>query len=454
MTYFKRFVDKELEQWRGEKKHKPILLRGARQVGKSSAVRHFGTQFDNFVEINFDKDRRIGDIFKRDLDVRRIVNELSSYLNKPITPGNTLLFFDEIQDCKEAIMSLRFFYEDMPELHLVAAGSLLEFALNDIPTFGVGRIRSLFMRPMTFDEFILAVGYSQLYDAKSTAMPEQPLSDILHERLCDLFRIYLQVGGMPESIAEWVENGDFLRCRQIQDEIIVSYETDFAKYGRKVNPTLLRHTMRSVVRQIGNKFVFSAVGEYRSAAVKEALDLLCLSGIVIPVVHSSGRGVPLGAETNNAFVKYLFIDCGLLLRLLGNGEEGKSLTEQIIIGSSKDLVNKGHLTEMVVGTELLGYLPMHLRSELFYWQRLERGSMAEVDYLVEHNGNVLPIEVKSGERGGMKSLYFFMQQRGLTDAIRCSLENFGKIRHDDVNISIIPLYAVSNIVQKHSKETR
>lgn len=448
MKYFERFIDKELEQWRNESKHKPILLRGARQVGKSSAIRHFGKQFTNYIEINFDRDRRVGELFKRDLDVKRIIKELSAYLRKPIIAGETLLFFDEIQDCKEAIMSLRFFYEDMPELHVIAAGSLLEFALNDLPTFGVGRIRSLFMRPMSFDEFLLATGYSQLLEEKRASTSDNPLPDILHERLCELFRVYLQVGGMPESVVEWVENGDYLRCQQVQDEIIVSYETDFAKYGKRVNPQLLRQTLRSVANQVGKKFVMSAVGEYRSVAIKEALELLCMAGITIPVVHSSGNGLPLGAEVNNSYVKYLFIDCGLLLRMLGDGSEGRQLTEKILIGNAKELVNKGGLTEMVAGTEILCYRPMYLRSDLFYWQRAERGSMAEVDYLVANNGNVLPIEIKAGERGGMKSLYYFMEQRHLEHGVRCSLENFGHFTHGNQQIEIIPLYAISNIIQK------
>lgn len=445
MTYFKRAIDDYLEQWRCEKKHKPILLRGARQVGKSSAVRHFGKKFDSFVELNFDKDTQLSAFFKRNLDVRRIVSELASYLQQPIVAGKTLLFLDEIQSCKEAIMSLRFFYEDMPDLHVVAAGSLLEFALNDLPTFGVGRIRSIFMRPMSFDEFLRANGNSLLIDDKRKASPENPLPAVLHERLCELFRVYLQVGGMPEAVAEWVESRDYLRSRQVQDEIIVSYETDFAKYSRKINSQLLRQTMRSVAQQMGRKFVLSAVGDYRSVAVREALELLSLAGVITPVFHSAGNGLPLGAEANNAYAKYLFIDCGLLLRMLDTSGERQQLTETILIGSAKDLINKGSLAEMVAGTEFLCYQPLHLHAELYYWQRMERGSMAEVDYLVARNGKVLPVEVKASERGGMKSLYYFMEQRHLAHGLRCSLENFGRLAHEGKQIDIVPLHSLSNI---------
>lgn len=445
MRYFERTVDKELEQWSAESRHKPILLRGARQVGKSSAVRHLGRRFDNYVEVNFERDPQFGKFFERDLDPARIVRELSAYLGKAIESGRTLMFLDEIQSCPRAIMSLRYFYEDMPELHVVAAGSLLDFALNELPTFGVGRIRSLFMRPMSFDEFLLASGYSDLLAAKRDADSEDPLSEGLHNRLCELFRVYLQVGGMPESVVEWVEHGDYLRCSRVQDEIIVSYETDFAKYSKRVNPQLLRQTMRSVARQVGSKFVMSAVGEYRSAAVKKALQMLSMAGLVTPVLCSSGNGLPLGAEAKESFVKYLFIDCGLLLRMLDDKAELRHITESILIGSSKDLVNKGKLAEMVAGTELLNYRPMYLHSDLYYWQRAERGSLAEVDYLVASDGKVLPVEVKAGERGGMKSLYYFMDLRNLQEGVRCSLENFGSFTNGDKQVRIVPLYAMSNI---------
>ena len=203
--YFKRLIDGYLEQWAKGKDHKPMLLRGARQVGKSTAVRHLGESFDSFVEINFEKQPEYKMVFKGNLVVSRIISEISAMCAISITPGKTLLFLDEIQECQEAIMSLRFFREDMPDLHVIAAGSLLEFALAELPTFGVGRIHSMYMYAMTFDEYLEANGETLLLEHKRKASPDHPLAEALHNKLTTLIRSYFLVGGMPEAVGKWVE---------------------------------------------------------------------------------------------------------------------------------------------------------------------------------------------------------------------------------------------------------
>ena len=218
------------------------MLRGARQVGKSTAVRHLGEKFEYYVEVNFEKQPQYKKAFLSDLSVERIVPQIAALNGKPIVAGKTLLFFDEVQECPEAIMSLRYFKEEMPELHVVAAGSLLEFALRELPTFGVGRIHSMFMYPMTFDEFLLANGEDILLEQRQNASPSNPLPDILHEKLVGLLRSFMLVGGMPEAVAKWVETHDYLQCQEIQDDIIVSYEDDFAKYKKKAELYDLRYT--------------------------------------------------------------------------------------------------------------------------------------------------------------------------------------------------------------------
>ena len=445
--YFPRLIDDVLVAWSDEKKRKPLLLRGARQVGKSSAVKHLAGRFDYFVEVNFERQPQIKEIFSGELDVKLITSKLSAFYGISVLPGKTLLFLDEIQMCKEAISSLRFFYEDYPELHVVAAGSLLEFALNEIPTFGVGRIRSLFVCPMTFDEFLEATGNKGLIAEKKAASPTNPLMDVFHQKLVDLFRTYLMVGGMPESVATWVETNDYIQCQQVQDEIIIAYEDDFAKYKNKINTTLLRITLKGVVHQIGEKLIFSRISQdYRSYQIKEALELLRLAGLITPVIHTAGNGLPLGAEENDSYVKYLYLDSGLLLRIL-NMDMGdiSELTQQILIGGAADLVNKGHITEMVAGLELLRYQSPVQRHELHFWMRAEKNSMAEVDYLIARKMIVLPIEIKAEVKGGMKSLYKFIKEKKLSAGIRSSLENFGKYSNADVSIEIYPLYALSNI---------
>ncbi|MDE6224680.1 MAG: AAA family ATPase, partial [Muribaculaceae bacterium] len=246
--YFKRAIDIKLREWADSSTRKPILLRGARQVGKSTVVDNLGKSFESFVKINFERQPEYNTVFSSNLDVRRIVSQLAAISGKPIEEGTTLLFFDEIQMCPEAIMSLRFFKEELPGLHVIAAGSLLEFALEELPTFGVGRIHSMFMYPMTFDEFLNANGEELLIKARNEASSETPLPEPLHEKLVSLFRTYILVGGMPEVVASWVANHDYLHCQELQDDILVSYEDDFSKYKKKVDPNLLRATLLSLIQ--------------------------------------------------------------------------------------------------------------------------------------------------------------------------------------------------------------
>lgn len=442
--YYPRAIDKYLLDWKDEKNHKPLLLRGARQVGKSSAIRQLGKSFKHFIEVNFERDKEIKSVFNGNLKPQDITSRLSVFYGVPIVPGDTLLFLDEIQACSEAIHSLWFFYEDYPELHVVAAGSLLEFALKKMTSFGVGRVRSLFMYPMSFDEFLVATGNAGWIEVKQSASPDNPVFDALHGKLVEAFRNYLMVGGMPEAVSDWVETGDYLKCQQVQDDIILAYEDDFSKYEEKADPMLLRQTLRSVALQIGNKFVFSQVqGNYRSEKVKAALELLQDAGLIKAAVHTAANGVPLGAEINEKFVKYMFLDSGLLLRLLGleNTSGQSEMSKLILIGTTRDLVNKGHITEMVAGLELLKYNTPAQRHDLYYWQNLSRGAQAEVDYVIVKDIKVVPLEVKSGTSGSMKSMYQFMSDKHLEYGIRTSLENFGKLD----KVDIIPLYALSNL---------
>ena len=453
MKYISRNIDKTLEEWKESTTHKPLLLRGARQVGKSSAVRHLGTKFKYFAEVNFESAKSIATFFKGDLDVKLISSKISNYIQVPIIPGQTLLFLDEIQACPEAIMALRFFKEDYPELHVIAAGSLLEFALQSLPTFGVGRIHSVFMYPMTFDEFLVAMDMGGLLAMRREATATHPLDAPFHDKLVNLFRTYLMVGGMPEAVATWRETTDFLKCQQVHQDIILTYEDDFNKYGRRVNPELLRLTLHGVCHQIGQKLTFSRISEgYRSAQIREALNLLTLAGLVIPVVGTSANGVPLDAESDEKRAKYLFLDSGLLLAILHlDGQLGHDLIKLIMTATPQDLINKGSITEMVAGLEISRYKSPVMRPRLFYWEKTGN-SIAEIDYLSIRSMKVLPIEIKAGTQGGMKSLWIFMREKHLNNAVRCSLENFGAfdyIDHDDDNairhVDICPLYALSQL---------
>ena len=309
--YCKRLIDNYLSEWASRDTHKPVLLRGARQVGKSTAVKELSKKFDSFVEINFEKQPKYKILFDDDLDVKRIVPQISAIYGTSIKPGQTLLFLDEIQECPRAIMALRFFKEDMPELHVIAAGSLLEFALKELPTFGVGRIHSMFMYPMTFDEFLEANGQQLLIETRNEASIDNPLPEPIHNKLVDFLRTYMLVGGMPEAVKTWVVYHDYIRCQEVQDDIVVTYEDDFPKYKKNVDPTLLRRTLRSVAVQAGKKFVYTKVGlDYKTAEVKKAVELLTLAGILHPVTHTDANGLPLGSEEDKSYQKMLLLDTG------------------------------------------------------------------------------------------------------------------------------------------------
>lgn len=452
--YIERPIDALLLEWKNSAVRKPLLLRGARQVGKSWAVEHLGETFDYFIEVNFEKRPEMLGVFQKIHDVHELAATLGMYYNTPVIPGRTLLFLDEIQKSADAIQSLWSFKEDYKELHVVAAGSLLEFALQDLPSFGVGRIRSLFVYPFSFDEFLVAEGKADWVKAKQEANTEKPLLTPLYNDLVQHFRTFLMVGGMPASVAAWVTTHDYSQCQAELDDIQLTYYDDFPKYAKKVDPTLLRNTLQSVVMQIGDKFTYSEVdGGYRADDVKKALKLLCDAGIIKRVSYTSGNGLPLGAEVNDKFRKYIYLDSGLLLRILDLDFGGaRQLTEMIIAGTSEDLVNKGGLAEMVLGWELVKYNNPRMQHDLFYWENTAEGTRSEVDYIIARDLKVLPIECKAGTSGKMKSLYEFMHQKHLAEAIRSSLENFSELERIDKkdqdavrHVQIVPLFAISNL---------
>ena len=452
MVYLKRSIDSELLKWKDSPRRKPLLVRGARQVGKSRAVRHLGETFKHYLEINLEEERDLCSLFEEISDVRELSQRLGAIHNVHVIPGETLLFIDEIQICPAALKSLWFFKENYPDLHVVAAGSLLEFALKELPSYGVGRVRSMFMYPMSFKEFLMARGKDMWIEKIASADWNRPLEESLHSRLVSEFRSFLMVGGMPASVSAWVETQDYSLCQDEQNDIQQSYFDDFAKYGGKVAPDLLRNTLPAVVRQSGQKFVYSRVdGGYKTEEVKNALSLLCNAGIIIPVQMSAANGLPLGAQVNPKFTRYDYLDTGLLLRVLAmNYDDDKALTRLILAGDVPDLVNKGIVTELAVGLELLKSSNPQSKYDLFYWENLERNATSEVEYIIAKNATCLPIEVKAGTSGKMKSLRLFMNKKRLKAGIRSSLENFGLLNVSDDDgessarrvIGILPLYAV------------
>ena len=447
MTYYRRIIDQKLLEWKDSPRRKPLLIRGARQVGKSSAVRQFGKCFKYFVEINLERKPSIRQLFTKDIDVKRTCEGISATLGIPILPGETLLFIDEIQVSQEAIMSLRYFKEDYPELHVIAAGSLLEFTLEELPSFGVGRIRSLYMYPFSFDEFLLAQGKDLTLDYKHKATSDSPVPDAVHNELVEQLKTFYLVGGMPAAVTEWIESKSYLECAHVHNDILDTYQDDFSKYKSRISPVLLRKVLRSVALQAGSKFVFRQVdSELHSTTIRDALHLLTLAGLIKPVVHTDGNGLPLGAEANDSYTKYLFLDLGLMQTMLN------IQAAEVLLASEVDFVNKGAASEMFAGLELMKAHDCFQKAEMYYWQNLNRGANAEIDYLEAKEGKVLPIEVKASTRGSIQSLWLFMRKKNLHHAIRTSLENFGRFEYVDKEadnevrqVDVIPLYALSNV---------
>ena len=303
------------------------------------------------------------------------------------------------------------------------------------------------MYPFSFDEFLMAQGLDLTVSYKKKATSEEPLPTKAHKDLTDQVRTFYLVGGLPAAVTEWIETHSYIEVSRVHTDIIQTYEDDFNKYKKRVSPVLLRQVLRSVALQVGNKFVYAeAARDVHSSVVREALHLLTLAGLITPVKHTDGTGVPLGAEENNSYVKYLFFDLGVMLTMLDIP------AADILTASDVDLVNKGGTSEMFAGLEMKKYRDCFQKPEMHYWQNTEKGSNAEVDYLRVRGGKVLPVEVKANTQGSMQSLWIFMRKRQLHEAIRTSLENFGQFDHYDPkdnfeqrHVDIVPLYALSNL---------
>ena len=433
--YIPRNIDADLLEWKDDPFCKPMLLRGARQTGKTTTVRHFAQQFESFVEINFEKDDRLLSVFEKDLDIKRILGLLEGIVRKKIVPGKTLLFLDEIQLCPRAVSALRYFYEDLPELHVIATGSLLEFVFSKIKDFGVGRIRNAFIYPFSFSEFAKALGNDILIERMHNATFTNPLSEMEHSMLLDLLKTFVIVGGMPAAVGAYAQTHSFLDVERMHKDIMTSLKADFGKYDGRVPAERIRNTLSSVISQTGGKFIYTnSMLELSYKQAKEATDLLERSKLIVSVMSCYANGIPLGGDINPKSNKFLLLDTGLYLH------ECKLNIADLAMRPTTEFINTGKLAEMLVGLELLKSGDPFRENSLFYWHREATNSTAEVDYLTQRNDTVLPIEVKSGTRGAMKSLHMLMAEKKLSLGIRTSQENLGELG----NIRIIPHYLISD----------
>ena len=438
LEYTARKIDKTLLEWKNEQNRKPLLLRGARQVGKTSAVRKLAEAFEHYIEIDFlnAENADIAQLFSESIPLKNVCQKIAVIKGVPVEEGKTLLFLDEIQSCPKAIEKLRYFYEQIPNLHVIAAGSLLEFALEELPSFGVGRIRSVFMYPLCFEEFLTFQNLNALCDEMNVATPEKPLEEIFHKKLLQELRSFLILGGMPEVVSTWCKTHDFLKCRQIQNDLLISYQDDFSKYRKHVSAARIQEVFRSVAEQGQGKFVYKKVNpDLRTEQIKTALETLILAGLVYPVTHTAANGIPLGAEIREDYKRMIYFDTGLLQRQLN------LKAENILVSDDLDVINKGAIAETFVGTELIKAASFYEKGELYCWHREQAGSNAEVDFVIQKDSEIIPIEVKASKKGAMQSLRQFLALKKKPYGIRTSLENF--CEYDD--IKVYPLYAIKNV---------
>ena len=404
----KRLALQQLAVWGGTTDRRPLLIRGARQVGKTWLVREYAKNYDHFIEVNLESDPEYIPLFRSSFgkpeDLCKAIALLSG---KKIVAGKTLLFLDEIQQSKEALLSLRYFKEKMPELHVVAAGSLLEFAFSDF-SFPVGRIEFMHLFPMNFQEYLLAKNRQDLVTAIAEADVKRPLSAAVHDRLIEEVSAYWLVGGLPDVLKTYIESSDLAQCQNQLQMLAATYREDFHKYASKTNIEYLRSLFQNIPRFLGQKFKYSKVDEgVRSRELSAALNLLCMAGLAYKVHHSSANGLPLDAQTNLKKFKVFFIDIGLCQRVLG-----LSLAEQFMKRKAL-LANQGGLAEQFVAQELLSYTPSNQNPALYYWQREHASATAEVDLITEHQSHVLPIEIKSQRGTGLKSMRLFLEEKAL-----------------------------------------
>ncbi len=432
----KRDVDNLFIKWKNSQTRQPLLVRGPRQVGKTYSIIKFAQDcFENCVTVNFEERPEFKDCFDT-LDPLQVLNKISILGKTRIIPGKTLLFFDEIQECPRAIMALRYFYEKHSQLHVVGAGSLVEFAVqSENFRMPVGRIQSIYMHPLSFGEFIEALGHKNLREYLNSVTLNNHIEPAFKTELENLLRYYMILGGMPKIIDSFIKKIDIEDIKHLQSSLLKSYEDDFAKYARTSQHKYLREVFLAAPRMISRRFKYANINsDIQAKYLKEALNSLCDAKCLIKVCHSAGNGVPLEAEKNDKKFKILFLDIGLMQRAMG-------LDTAIMFDKKIMLINEGSLAEQMIGQELIAYENYDDKS-LFCWCRDKKGSSAEVDFLIDINGVPIPVEVKSGKTGSLKSMRIFLNTHPKSKyGIRFSMQELSW--YD--SILSIPLYMVEQM---------
>lgn len=431
-----RFAENKLKEWKEEESPIPLLIRGARQIGKSFIVDKFGHEnFKNFVTINFEEDPSAKSLFES-LNPENILEAIYLKTKQKIETGNSLLFLDEVQLCPNAIKSLRFFHEKMPGLHVIGAGSLLDFLLKSgeisVP---VGRVQYFFMQPLSFLEYLYAASEPQLVQYIQNYNIENEINTAIHEELLEHIKKYMLVGGMPKVLNKYFENNDIVKALEIQNSIINSYKDDFGKYAKLSHKNYLEKLFYRIPKQLSKKFRFVRIdSDLKSRDLNQALDLLISAGVMHKIKSTSGIGVPLEAEASEKDFKMLYLDIGLVQCILG-------LDEEIIESADFHSIAAGALAEQFVGQEILAEPNFYREKKLYYWEKSGRSDSAEVDYLLNIKGKVIPVEVKAGLTGKLRSLKSFMDKYKPALAVRISQ----KKPYLEDGILSLPFYLCSEV---------
>jgi predicted AAA+ superfamily ATPase len=439
MIELPRLFGSKLDGWLGHNDRRPLIVRGARQVGKSHAIRHWARRTfgdDGVLEINLEESPRFRKVFSGDLSADRIIDELNLLTGFNLRLPRRLLFIDEIQAVPSAITALRFFYEQRPQLPVVAAGSLLEFALEEQGA-PVGRVEYLHLFPLSFREFLSALNKDALSQFIAAAPLDQKISESVHAELLSLLRLYMRIGGMPKAVSAYVETRDIKEVAREQKLVLGTYQDDFSKYARKSQTETLYTLFNRIPHIVGTQRVqYRRIDrDIRIEKIKRSIELLQRARVISRVTCSLARQLPLRLEEKYEFFKLVFLDIGLLGHALGFDWQSVDPDEDL------STLSAGKFAEQFVGQELLAERSSDALYQLHYWDRVTPGSSAELDYVIEHNGKVVPLEVKSGMQGSLKSLHNYIAEYSPQQAFVLSQRNIEQLGA----IHWIPLYLAGQI---------
>jgi predicted AAA+ superfamily ATPase len=428
-----------LRKWADKKNRKPLVLRGARQVGKTTLVNEFSKDFDTYLYLNLEEKRAAG-LFETDKGIDDILSAIYLYANKPRKNNKTLLFIDEIQNSPKAVAQLRYFYESVPDLHVIAAGSLLESLIDTHISFPVGRVEYMSIRPCSFDEFLGALGESELRKALAACS----IPDVIHEKAMDLFNTFTLIGGMPEIVNHYANHRDFVAINDIYETLLYGYRDDVEKYAR--NQTMA-HVIRYIL-QDGWAFASQRIvlgnfagSPYKAREMGEAFRTLEKAMLLELSYPSTGRTIPITTDLKRS-PKLFWLDAGLV-------NYAAKLQKEIF--GSKDILDawRGHIAEQIVAQELLAR-DDKLSNRRNFWVRDKKGADAEVDFIIQHNNRLIPVEVKTGHNSKLKSLHVFMDNTNHSTAIRIwsnafSVDKVATPSGKEINLYNLPFYYVGSI---------